>query len=200
MKHILLTAFEPFGGETINPALEIARALAEYSHPNASLRALTVPVTFAEAAQAVLSELEGRRYDAVLMLGQAGGRATVTVERVAINVNDASIPDNAGAQPCDEPIAPDGAPAYFATLPIKAIVAAIREAGVPANISNSAGTFVCNSLMYSVLRHLHGSGVPAGFIHVPWLPEQGERHSNAPSMPLEDMTRAIRAAIDLIAE
>jgi len=200
MKHILMTAFEPFGGETINPALEIARALAEYHHPNAELHALTVPVTFADAAETVIRELNRRRYDAVLMLGQAGGRASVTVERVAINVNDASIPDNAGAQPCDEPILTDGAPACFATLPIKAIVAAIRAAGIAANVSNSAGTFVCNSLMYSVLHHLNKTDIPAGFIHVPWLPEQGERHNNAPSMPLEEMTRAIQAAIDLIAE
>lgn len=193
-KNILLTAFEPFGGESINPALEIARDLAGRSM-NANLRTIAVPVTFRDAAQAVLTALETERFDAVVMLGQAGGRSAVTVERIAINIDDARIPDNLGDQPVDRPICPDGPAAFFATLPIHAMVQAMQAVGVSAAVSNTAGTFVCNHLMYRVLRHLAGSDTLAGFIHVPFLPEQTIGKPSAPSMALSDMTRAIEAAL-----
>lgn len=194
MKKILLTAFEPFGGEVLNPALEIAKILATRSL-DVEIRTATVPVTFRDAAQTVLDALSREPFDAVVMLGQAGGRNTVTVERIAINIDDARIPDNIGHQPIDHPILPDGPAAIFATLPIKKMVSAMQEAGVPASVSNSAGTFVCNHLMYRVLHHLCGSGIPAGFVHVPYLPEQVAGKPDIPSMPLSDMVKSIEAAL-----
>ena len=191
MARILLTAFEPFGGDAINPSLETLRTLDR----RADVDALTVPVTFRDAAETVLRHLPG--HEAVVLLGLAKGRRDITVERVAINIDDASIPDNAGAQPVDQPICPDGAPAYFSTLPIKQIVKAIRAQGIPASVSNSAGTYVCNHLMYSVLHALRGTGIPAGFIHVPCIPEQTADHPEIPSLPLKDIVRAIEATLNL---
>ena len=193
-KRILLTAFEPFGGDTVNPALKIAEVL---SGEIPDLDICTVPVTFRDSAPTVIDRLNRTRYDAVLMLGQAKGRKAVTVERVAINVDDASIPDNAGDQPADRLIDPEGPAAIFATLPVKAAVEAVRTAGVEAAVSNSAGTYVCNHLMYCVLNHLSGSNIPAGFIHVPALPEQAE-DSTIPSMPLEDMVNGIKAVLRIL--
>lgn len=195
MKHILVTAFEPFGGETINPALEIIRRLPEISPEGARIHTLTVPVTFADSHRVVIDALNREHYDAVLLLGQAGGRPSISIERVAINVEDARIPDNAGVQLEDVPILLDGAAAYFATIPIRKIVESIRSEGIPAVISNSAGTFVCNHLMYHVLARLSGSDTLAGFIHVPWMPEQIAHRPGQPSMALETMLRAIETAI-----
>lgn len=196
MKRILLTAFEPFGGEAVNPTMKIANALKRRDIPGVCLSTLTVPVTFSGSGPAVLKWLRDHPCDAVILTGQAGGRAAITPERVAINIDDASIPDNAGDQPSDRPIIPDGPAAYFATLPVKAVIEAIRAAGVPAAVSNSAGTYVCNHLMYTVLHALRGTSIPAGFIHVPFLPEQT---SDKPSLPLEDMARAIQSAIEAVA-
>lgn len=196
MKRVLVTAFEPFGGESINPALEIARRLREMPQEDSiEVLTLTVPVTFADSHAVVIDELRRTRFDAVLLIGQAGGRSAVTVERIGINVDDAGIPDNAGVKLTDEPILADGPAAYFATIPVKEVVEAIRAEGIPAAVSNSAGTFVCNHLMYRVLAHLDGSDTIAGFIHVPWLPVQVANRPSQPSMSLDDMTRAIQAAI-----
>lgn len=192
MARILLTAFEPFGGESINPSLEIAKILSRRE----DVDVVTVPVTFAGSAPAVLPHLEG--HDAVVMLGQAMGRKGLTVERVAINVDDASAPDNAGETPTDRPIAPDGANAYFATLPIKELVQAVRTEGIPASVSNSAGTYVCNHLMYCVLHALKDTPVRAGFVHVPALPEQTASKPEIPSMTLEDMVRGVEAMLNLL--
>lgn len=193
-KRILLTAFEPFGGDTINPALKIAGILAE-KYPDLDICA--VPVTFRDSGPTVLMQLGRASYDAVVMLGQAKCRKAVTVERVAINIDDASMPDNAGDQPVDRPIDPNGPAAIFATLPVKAAVEAMRAAGVEAAVSNSAGTYVCNHLMYCVLNHLSRSGVPAGFIHVPALPEQ-VKGSDVPSMALEDMVCGVEAVLGIL--
>jgi len=198
MKKILLTAFEPFGGEKINPSERIVGEIAGMKIPGVEVCTMIVPVTFADSAKSVTDALSAADYDAVVMLGQAGGRAAITIERVAINVQDASIPDNAGAQPQDTPVCADGPAAYFSTLPIKQLVQAVCDAGVRAAVSNSAGTFVCNHLMYSVLNYLAGTGVQAGFIHVPWLPEQAEGKKNAPSMPQEDMVKAIRVVLEAL--
>ena len=152
---------------------------------------------------AVAEAIAREKPDAVLCIGQAGGRYDLTPERVAINLDDARIPDNEGNQPIDTPIFADGAPAYFATLPIKAMVAKIREAGLPASVSNTAGTFVCNHLMYGVLYTLakHYPGVRGGFMHVPFIPSQTvNRPSPAPSMAQTDIARGIEAAIAAIAE
>ena len=192
MPRILLTAFEPFGGEKINPSLEIAGRLAH----RADVDVLTVPATFSGSHAAVLPHLAG--HDAVIMLGQAKGRRGLTIERVAINVDDSSTPDNAGDAPTDRAIVPDGPAAYFATLSVKALVDAIRAEGLTASVSNSAGTYVCNHLMYSVLHALRDSDVRAGFIHVPALPEQTKEHLEIPSMTLTDMVRGIEAVLDIL--
>lgn len=189
MAKILLTAFEPFGGEAINPSLEILKRLD--GRPDVDV--LTVPVTFGGSDETVLPHLPG--HAAVVMLGQAKGRKGLTVERVAINVDDTSMPDNAGDAPRDRLIAPDGPAAYFSTLPIKAMVEAIRAEGLPASVSNSAGTYVCNHLMYSVLHALRDTDVRAGFIHVPAMPEQTIGHPEIPSMTLDDMVNGIEAAL-----
>jgi len=194
MKKILLTAFEPFGGERINPALEIAKIL-EKRTIGVEIRTVIVPVTFRDATRTVLDTLAHETFDAVVMLGQAGGRSAITAERIAINIDDARIPDNIGDQPIDHPIVPDGPAAIFATLPIKKMVSTMLEAGISAAVSNSAGTFVCNHLMYRVLLFLDGSGIPAGFIHVPYLPEQVADKPNVPSMSLSDMIKGIETAL-----
>lgn len=196
---LLLTAFDPFGGERVNPAQEAVRLAAD-EIAGWEIIKLEVPTVFGGSVDAVADAIERERPDAVLCIGQAGGRCGLTVERVAINIDDARIADNAGRQPIDEPIAPDGPAAYFSTLPIKAMVAKIREAGLPAGISNTAGTFVCNHLMYGVLHLLAGKypGVRGGFMHVPFTHEQAAQRP-APSMAAADIARGIEAAIEAIA-
>jgi len=193
---VLVTGFEPFGGDKTNPSWDVCRALPGEI---AGLRVerLRVPCEFGRAIEVAAEAIERTRPSLVVCLGQAGGRAHIGVERVAINVDDARIPDNAGAQPVDELVAANGPPAYFASLPVKAMAAAIRAAGVPAEVSNSAGTFVCNHLMYGVLHHLaaNGSRARAGFIHVPFSEEQAIGRPTAPSMPVAAMVKGITAAI-----
>ena len=198
---ILLTAFEPFGGETVNPAQEAA-ALVKNEIAGAEIVKISVPVVFWKSIETVLRAMEKERPDAVLCLGQAGGRAGLTPERVAINLDDASIPDNAGNRPVDQPIFPDGPAAYFSTLPVKAMVSAIRQAGVPASVSNSAGAYVCNHLMYGVLYHIARSfpAMRGGFMHVPYLHEQVLTRPGTPSLSREDMVKGIEAALKAIAE
>jgi pyroglutamyl-peptidase len=193
----LLTGFEPFGGEAINPSWEVARALDGERIGEAVVVARQLRCCFgdaAEALRAVLDELQPRW---VLALGQAAGRSDFSIERVAINVDDARIPDNAGAQPVDVPVDDGGPAAFFATLPIKAMAAGLREAGLPASISQTAGTFVCNHVFYALMHALHGRpGVRGGFMHLPLLPEQAARHPVVhPSMPLATMVEGVRAAI-----
>jgi len=159
-----------------------------------------VPTVFHKSAQVLEEEMSRYQPDFVLCIGQAGGRTSLTPERVAINQDDARIPDNEGNQPIDLPIRPDGAPGYFSSLPIKAMVQAIKKEGLPASVSNTAGTFVCNHLMYGVLYHLnrHHKAAKAGFIHVPYIPEQTADKPGVPSMPLDDIVRALEAAIAAI--
>ena len=164
---------------------------------------LEVPTVFRKSIDTVAAAIEKEKPNAVLCIGQAGGRYDLTPERVAINMDDARIQDNEGNQPIDTVIFEDGAPAYFATLPIKAMTAKIREAGLPASVSNTAGTFVCNHLMYGVLYTLarHYPGVKGGFMHVPFVPSQTvNRPTPAPSMCVQDIARGIEAAIAAIAE
>lgn len=190
---LLLTAFDPFGGGTINPALEAVKLVGVVA--GVDIIKLEVPTVFGTSVDTVISAIEKHLPDAVLCVGQAGGRAGLTPERVAINIDDARIPDNEGHQPVDRPIAAEGPAAYFSTLPVKAMTAAIRQAGLPSDLSNTAGTFVCNHLMYGVLHHLakHHPAIRSGFLHVPFLPQQG-----SPSLPLEDIARGIEAAITAI--
>ena len=183
---ILLTAFDPFGGASVNPALEAVKLVAG-NLPGVEIVKLEVPTVFGKSIETVTAAIDREKPDAVLCIGQAGGRPDLTPERIAINVDDARIPDNEGKQLLDTPVVSGGPAAYFATLPIKAMVAAIREAGLPASVSNTAGTFVCNDVLYTVL---HRTDLPACFVHVPYLPEQGH-----PNLPLEQTIRALTAAI-----
>lgn len=186
---LLITGFDPFGGETVNPAWEAVRRLPDTLN-NIDLYKLMIPTVFGEAACRVLEAAEQIDPDVILCIGQAGGRAAVTPERVGINVRDARIPDNAGAQPEEKPVVSGGPDAYFATVPIKAMVRAMQEAGFPAAVSNTAGTFVCNDVLYSLLHNFAGTKTRVGFIHVPYLPEQG-----TPSLELEKTVQALTAAI-----
>ncbi len=198
---LLLTAFEPFGGESLNSAQEAVKLIPDRLG-DADIVKCFVPTVFAESVPTVADAIERHRPDAVLCIGQAGGRAQLTPERVAINLDDARIPDNAGRQPVDEAIFRDGDNAYFSTLPVKAMRAAIRKAGIPSELSCTAGTFVCNHLMYGVLYTLERSypGVRGGFMHVPFIPSQVQENSGVPSLPLPDIVRGIEAAIAAIAE
>jgi pyroglutamyl-peptidase len=197
---ILLTAFDPFGGDKVNPAQEAVK-LIPLQVAGAEILKLEVPTVFHKSIERAAAAIRAQRPDAVLCVGQAGGRFDLTPERVAINVDDARIPDNEGNQPIDQPIFADGAPAYFATLPTKAMVQAIRAAGLPASVSNTAGTFVCNHLMYGVLYTLAKEfpGVRGGFIHVPFIPEQVvQRPAPSPYMALADIARGLKAALEAI--
>jgi pyroglutamyl-peptidase len=193
---VLVTGFDPFGGESMNPSWEICQRLP-HEIAGARVETCRVPCQFRRAIEVVAEAIERHRPEAVIALGQAGGRTHLSVERVAINVDDARIGDNAGAQPVDEPIAPNGPAAYFSTLPIKAMAIAMREAGAPAEVSNTAGTFVCNHLMYGVLHYLAGSGIAAraGFIHVPYAPGQAADKRDIASMAIDTMVRGVEAAI-----
>ena len=192
---IIVTGFDPFGGETINPSIECVKALPEIE--GVELIRLELPTVFKESAKRLNEVINDVKPDAVLSVGQAGGRAGITMERIAINVDDARIPDNISQQPIDEEIQVEGEAAYFSTLPIKRIVKAIREAGISAEVSNSAGTFVCNHIMYQALFAATKADKPfkAGFMHIPFIPEQT---ADKPSLPLEESTKALQIAIETI--
>ena len=192
---IIVTGFDPFGGETINPSIECVKALPEIE--GVELIRLELPTVFKESAKRLNEVINDVKPDAVLSVGQAGGRPGITMERIAINVDDARIPDNISQQPIDETIQTEGEAAYFTTLPIKRIVKAIREAGISAEVSNSAGTFVCNHIMYQSLFAATKADKPfkAGFMHIPFIPEQTK---DKPSLPLEESTRALQIAIETI--
>ncbi|HEY8427040.1 MAG TPA: pyroglutamyl-peptidase I [Sandaracinaceae bacterium] len=194
---VLVTGFEPFGGQAINPSELAVRALDGRIVDGHRVIGRVLPCVFGEAAAALRKELRALSPALVLCAGEAGGRAEIAVERVAINLDDARICDNAGARPIDRPIVPKGPAAYFATLPVKAIVSALCAAGIPAVVSHSAGTFVCNHVFYSLMRALaRRPAVRGGFVHVPFVPEQAERASpRPPSMPLADIVRALEIAI-----
>ena len=197
---ILITAFDPFGGENVNPALEAVKLMKDEIE-GAQIVKLEIPTVFHKSIDKVKEAILSEDPDVVLSVGQAGGRFDVTPERVAINVDDARIPDNEGNQPLDLAIFEDGEPAYFATLPVKAMVEAIRSEGIPASLSNSAGTFVCNHIMYGVLYHVSkmDKHIRAGFIHVPFTPEQAAKKPvPAPSLSASDISRALEAAVSAI--
>lgn len=195
---VLVTGFEAFGGGEKNPTAEIVRALDGSSVVGHRVHGMTLPVT-ADGAPAVLEAAVGRHRPAlVLNTGLANGRSMLALERVAINVMDFPMPDNDGRQPADEPVVEDGPAAYFATLPIKATLAAWRAQGLPGYVSNSAGTYVCNQTFYHSLHLSKKLGYRAGLIHVPYLPEQAARVENgAPSMPLDLMLRAVELALEV---
>jgi pyroglutamyl-peptidase len=192
MLRVLVTGFAPFADAAVNPSEQAVRALLADPPPGLDLAGAVLPVTYAGALPALRAALARYRPDAVLATGLAGGRPHVSVERVAINIDDARIADNDGARRIDAPVVPGGPAAYFATVPIKAIAAAIRAAGIPAEVSQSAGTFLCNHVFYQGC-HIAATvrpGMRVGFLHLPWLPEQG-----TPGMALADMLTGIRAAL-----
>ena len=198
---LLLTAFTPFGGESVNPALEAVKQVKD-KISNLDIVKLEVPTVFNKSIKTVIEAMEKEKPDYVLCVGQAGGRVGITPEKVAINIDDARIPDNEGNQPIDRTIYSDGENAYFSNLPVKAMVESIKKEGLTSSLSNSAGTYVCNHLMYGVLYHIDKiyKGMKGGFIHVPYIPEQTEDKPDKPSMPLEDIVRGLEAAIMAIAD
>ena len=189
MKKLLITGFDPFGGEQINPSWEAVKLLPDRIG-DYELCKLQIPTVFGLAARKVLEKAESVQPDVILCIGQAGGRDAVTPERIGINIRDARIPDNAGNQPAEEPIIPGGPDGSFATVPVADMAQAVRAQQLPGNVSNTAGTFVCNDTLYTLLHHYAATAVRAGFIHVPFLPEQG-----TPSLPLEQIVQALTAAI-----
>ncbi|NVD70101.1 pyroglutamyl-peptidase I [Duganella sp. BJB488] len=196
-KIILLTGFEPFNKETINPSWEAVRALAEWHEGDFVVHARQLPCVFGQASKVLHQAVEELQPSIVIAVGQAGGRVDLSVERIAINIDDAPIADNQKRQLVDQPIVTNGPAAYFATLPIKAIVHALREAGLPSSVSQSAGTYVCNHVFYSLMHQAHewGTTMRAGFIHIPYLPQQAAAHPGSASMKLEDMIEGLRIAI-----
>lgn len=201
MSKILVTGFDPFGGEPVNPAFEAVKLLPE-SIAGVSVVKLEIPTVFTRSAMVVEEAIEREKPDYVLCIGQAGGRSAVTVEKVAINLAEARIPDNDGEQPFDTPLREDGDTAYFATLPVKAMVKRINASGIPALMSYTAGTYVCNSIMYNVLYMCEKRypGIRAGFIHVPYACGQViDKANTTPSMPLETIAKSLEYAIEAVA-
>ena len=195
---ILVTGFDPFGGEPTNPAIESVKRIDDNIEGSEIIK-LEIPTVFHKAADVVEEKIKEVKPDVVLSIGQAGGRYGITVERVAINQDDARIEDNEGKQPIDVAIREDGAPAYFSTLPIKAMVEEIKKENLPASVSNTAGTFVCNHIMYQDLYLAEKYGnIKAGFIHVPFLTEQVVDKKDTASMSLEDIVKGLNAAIRAI--
>ncbi|WP_320128586.1 pyroglutamyl-peptidase I [uncultured Sphaerochaeta sp.] len=196
---VLLTAFDPFGGDLVNPALEAVKLVSDRIG-SVEVVKLEVPTVFKKSIQTVADAMAKEKPDAVLCIGQAGGRFDLTVERVGINIDDARIKDNEGNQPVDTPVFADGQKAYFASLPIKAMVEEIRKNKIPASISNTAGTFVCNHLLYGVLYHIAKSypTMRGGFMHVPFIPDQVITRPSTPSMSIETIVKGLEAAIRAI--
>lgn len=189
---ILVTGFTPFAGETLNPSWEAARMLDGTTIAGHGVVARRLPTAFADSLRELRRALHATRPCLVIATGLAGGREGISLERVAINLIDARIPDNAGAQPIDVAIAKTGPAAYFSTLPIKAALLALRQADIPAQISQTAGTFVCNQVFYALLHALRRRrGVRAGFVHVPWSPAQARVHAQ-PGMPAKQVAQALR--------
>ena len=202
MKKLLITGFQPFDGESVNPALEVAKGLQGKTINGYEVSAREIPVVRFEALKAVQAAIEELQPNAVITIGQAGGRPDITVERVGINIDDFRIPDNKGNQPIDEPVVTGGPVAYWATLPIKKMVANVKAQGIPASVSNSAGTYVCNHLLYGLLHYLTTQGktaIPAGFIHIPYLPEQmavrSGKDAQVATMSLDTLLKGFEAMI-----
>ncbi|MBQ5326125.1 MAG: pyroglutamyl-peptidase I [Oscillospiraceae bacterium] len=196
---ILVTGFDPFGGDSVNPALELIKQLPE-EIDGCEIITLEVPTVFHKSIQVIKQAIDTHHPDAVLSVGQAGGRVDMTVERIGINCDDARIPDNEGNSPVDEKVFEDGDDAYLLTLPVKAMVKAIQDAGVPASVSNTAGTFVCNHVAYGVayLAKKYYPDMKTGFMHIPFMPYQAAEKRGMPSMSLESLKTGTVAAIKAI--
>ena len=196
---ILLTGFEPFGGESVNPSWQIAQALDGWACDGRVVRAALLPCAFGEALRVLDAALDDLCPELVMGLGQAGGRAEISIERVALNIDDARIPDNLGRQPVDAPVLAHGPAAYFSTLPIKAIARDVRAAGIAAAVSNTAGTFVCNHVFYALMHRLATTPALArtrgGFVHVPYALDQVAGRPGVPAMALDAQVEGIRQAL-----
>lgn len=193
MKRLLITGFEPFGGENINPSWEAVRMLPS-KIGGYSLIKLLIPVEFGKAADMVIEAADESCPDLILCIGQAGGRSAITPELVGINLRHASIPDNSGYQPKDEPIIKGGDDAYFSTVPVRKLTEAIKASGVPSDVSYSAGAYVCNDVLYTLLHHFKDSKTKVGFIHIPYSKEQNKE----PDMHLDDIIKGLIVAIESI--
>ena len=198
---VLVTGFDPFGGESINPAWEAVKVIKD-EIAGAEVVKMQIPTVVGKSIAKIHDKMVEINPDIVIAVGQAGGRFGVTPERVAINVTDARIPDNEGNQPIDEPIFADGDAAYFSNLPVKAMVQEIKNAGYPTSLSNTAGTYICNHVMYGILYYIQKEfpNVRGGFIHVPFAASQVINKPNTPSMAIADITAAIEAAIKAAVE
>jgi pyroglutamyl-peptidase len=196
MPTVLLTGFEPFGGEDVNPSWEAVRALQGVRIGGHRVEARCLPVVFGDANAALRKAIRATRPALVVCVGQAGGRAQLSLERIAINVDDARTADNAGNSPVDAPVVADGPAGYFSTLPIKRLRAELQRAGIPAEISATAGTYVCNHVFYGLMHLLRARrGVRGGFVHIPYSPEQAARHPGAASLPVATVTEALRLIV-----
>lgn len=193
---VLITGFEPFGGEIVNPALEAVMKI-ENKLDHIEVIKAKLPVVFHQSISVLEQLIQTHNPNVVICVGQAGGRTSITLERVGINVDDARMPDNDGKTPVDQKINPNGPDAYFSSLPIKAIVSAINESGIPASVSNSAGTYVCNHVLYGLSDFIASSSldIKGGFIHVPFAPEQVVKNPGQPSMSIENIMSALKTAI-----
>lgn len=193
---VLITGFDPFGGEKINPAWEAVKRVSDKIE-GADIIKLQIPTVFKKSAQKLFENIEKENPDIVICVGQAGGRYEFCVERVAINLDDGRIPDNEGYQPVDVKVFEDGENAYFSNLPIKAMVEEVKKTGIPAAVSNTAGTYVCNHIMYSLLYYINKNklNIKGGFIHVPYITEQVLDKKNTPYMDLNTITKALEASI-----
>lgn len=198
---ILVTGFDPFGGESINPALEAVKKLKKQIG-QAEIITLEIPTVFKKSLEKIEEAIQLHKPDVVVSIGQAGGRFGITPERVAINMDDARIEDNEGNQPIDTCIFEDGENAYFTNLPVKAMVTELVKQGIPATLSNTAGTFVCNHVMYGILymidkKYPHMRG---GFIHVPYTTQQAAVKAQTPSMSIEDITKGLEICLKVMSE
>lgn len=197
---VLITGFDPFGGEKINPALEAVMALPD-TIGDVEVIKLEIPTVFGKSLATIREAVIKHQPDIIISVGQAGGRFGISPERVAINVDDARIKDNEGNQPIDIKVVENGEAAYFSNLPIKAMTQAMVNAGIPASVSNSAGTFVCNHVMYGILHMIHTEypHMRGGFIHVPYIPAQVTNKPNMPSMSQADITKGLALCIEAAA-
>jgi pyroglutamyl-peptidase len=198
MKKVLLTGFEPFGGESINPALEVIKEITEEKMTNIELTVMQLPVIFGKAYELLIKKISDVNPDLILSIGQAGGSARISVEKVGLNFKDSKIPDNEGSKPKDELIISDGPVAYFTTINVRKTTNNLKKAGIPAIISYSAGTYVCNNLVYGALHYLNTTNkeIKYGFIHVPFLPQQvANKKREVPSMSLMTIKEAIKIII-----
>lgn len=202
-KRVLMTGFEPFGGETINAAWEAVKGFQNETVEGADIFVRQLPTVFGKAVEVLESELAAVQPDIVLCVGEAGGRSAISIERIGVNLDHARIPDNAGNQPKERPIIPDGPTAYWSTLPVADLVNELKSAGIPAEESFSAGTFVCNHVLYSLMYRLSTEayrqrGAIGGFIHVPYLPCQAVKHRNLPSLSVEEVRRGLRLVVEYL--